>query len=211
MGLCLRRLRLQYPLQGWQVSTGISGSFQPESVATFDWNRWQVSTGISGNLRAEYAHFSRCVPLGTPHPRVALADASVFSCAWCRLPCAAPVTHQDQGLVTSRSGARRRPLASSMPQKTLGSLSCPIVYSVQITWLPRGSTFARAHGRGVAPLGHAVAGHLYGLRPGLIRTDGYSPTFPPASSLNPTASQTSAKGFSRLKGHEVAHHVIAGP
>jgi len=55
MGLCLRRLRLQYPLQGWQVSTGISGSFQPESVATFDWNRWQVSTGISGNLRAEYA------------------------------------------------------------------------------------------------------------------------------------------------------------
>ena len=98
-----------------------------------------------------------------------------------------------------------------MPQKTLGSLSCPIVYSVQITWLPRGSTFARAHGRGVAPLGHAVAGHLYGLRPGLIRTDGYSPTFPPASSLNPTASQTSAKGFRRLKGHEVAHHVIAGP
>jgi hypothetical protein len=156
-------------------------------------------------------HFSRCVPLGTPHPRVALADASVFSCAWCRLPCAAPVTHQDQGLVTSRSGARRRPLASSMPQKTLGSLSCPIVYSVQITWLPRGSTFARAHGRGVAPLGHAVAGHLYGLRPGRIRTGGYYPTFPPASSLNPTASQTSAKGFRRLKGHEVAHHVIAGP
>src|SRR6266568_1540292 len=55
MGLCLRRLRLQYPLQGWQGSSGISGSFQAESVATFDWNRWQVSTGISGNLRAEYA------------------------------------------------------------------------------------------------------------------------------------------------------------
>src|SRR5215469_2200126 len=43
------------PLEGWQVSTGISGSFQSESVATFAWNRWQVSTGISGNLRAEYA------------------------------------------------------------------------------------------------------------------------------------------------------------
>ena len=28
MGLCLRRLRLQDPLQGWQGSTGISGSFQ---------------------------------------------------------------------------------------------------------------------------------------------------------------------------------------
>src|SRR2546427_2862821 len=56
MGLCLRRLRLQYPLQGWQGSTGISGSFQSESVAIFAWNRWQVSTGISGNLRAEYAY-----------------------------------------------------------------------------------------------------------------------------------------------------------
>src|SRR4029453_6096067 len=42
-------------LEGWQVSTGIDGSFQSESVATFDWNRWQGSTGISGNLRAEYA------------------------------------------------------------------------------------------------------------------------------------------------------------
>ena len=55
MGLCLRRLRLQYPLQGWQGSTGIRGSFQSESVATFARNRWQGSTGISGNLRAEYA------------------------------------------------------------------------------------------------------------------------------------------------------------
>src|SRR5215831_5408113 len=35
---------LQYPRLGWQVSTGISGSFQPESVATFDWNT-QVSFG----------------------------------------------------------------------------------------------------------------------------------------------------------------------
>src|SRR5215470_19778942 len=43
------------PLEGWQGSTGIGGSFQAESVATFAWNRWQVSTGISGNLRAEYA------------------------------------------------------------------------------------------------------------------------------------------------------------
>src|SRR6266487_2477239 len=55
MGLCLRRVVLQYPRLGWQVSTGIHGSFQSESVATFDWNRWQVSTGISGNLRPEYA------------------------------------------------------------------------------------------------------------------------------------------------------------
>src|SRR6266436_5210831 len=55
MGLCLRRVWLQYPIPGWQVSPGISGSFQLESVATFGWNRWQVSTGISGNLRPEYA------------------------------------------------------------------------------------------------------------------------------------------------------------
>src|SRR4029450_11118823 len=55
MGLCLRRLMLQYPWRGGRVRPGISGNFQPESVATFDWNRWQGSTGISGNLRAEYA------------------------------------------------------------------------------------------------------------------------------------------------------------
>src|SRR5919198_4425109 len=109
-------------------------------------------------------------------PRLALSDASVFSFSWRRFQCAAPVTHQDQGLLTSRGCARRLPLASAMPQKTLGSLSCPIVYSVQIAWLPHGSNFDRAHGRGVAPLGHSVAGHLYGLRPGLIRTGGYYPT-----------------------------------
>src|SRR6266700_2664765 len=46
MGLCLRRLRLQYPLQGWQVSSGISGNFRLESVAGFDRNQWQPSRGI---------------------------------------------------------------------------------------------------------------------------------------------------------------------
>ena len=35
MGLCLRRLVLQYPMLGWQPSTRISGNFQSESVATF--------------------------------------------------------------------------------------------------------------------------------------------------------------------------------
>jgi len=85
---------------------------------------------------------------------------------WRRLQCAAPVTHQDQGLVTSRSRARRLPLASSMPQKTLGSLPCPIVYSVQIVWLPRGSTFSKAHGRGVATRSHAAAGHVVWVETG---------------------------------------------
>src|SRR6266446_2619559 len=151
------------------------------------------------------------VLVGTLHPRLAILDASVFSCPWRRLQCAAPVTHQDQGILTSRSRARCRPLAPSVPQKTLGSLPCPIVYSVQIAWLPHGSNFNRAHGRGVANSTIRQQAICHGLRLGLIRTGGSYPTFPPASSLNPTASQTSAKGFRRLKGHEVAHHVIAGP
>src|SRR6185436_6788623 len=87
MGLCLRRLRLQYPLQGGQVSTGISGSFQPEAVATFDWNRWQVSTGISGNLRAEYAldglleHQSRLRPVEVMADTAGASDL-VFGLFW---------------------------------------------------------------------------------------------------------------------------------
>src|SRR3989442_6293877 len=63
-------------------------------------------------------------PLGsrrhTPPPIGHLRRIRVFMpMAWLR--CAAPVTHQDQGLVTSRDWARRLPLASWMPQKTLGS------------------------------------------------------------------------------------------
>src|SRR5262245_2186930 len=79
--------------------------------------------------------------LGNLHPLVALLDASVFSCPWRRLRCAAPVPHQAQGLLTSRCRARRLPLVSSMPQNTRGSLPCPSVYSVQIVGLPRASTF----------------------------------------------------------------------
>ena len=139
--------------------------------------------------------FSRCVPLGTLHPRLAIVDASLFSCPWRRRPCAAPVTHQDQGRGTSRSCARRLPLASWMPQKTLGSLPCPIVYSVQIVWLPRGSNFSKAHGRGVAQFGHAVVGPLSWLRPGRIRWGGCQPTFPRASSLNPTVARPHPKAF----------------
>src|SRR5262245_53553523 len=76
MGLCLRRLRLQYPLRGWQGSTGISGSFQSESVATFAWNRWQGSTGISGNLRAEYANEA----VECRHPRLVQRIESAPEC-----------------------------------------------------------------------------------------------------------------------------------
>src|SRR5262249_48218017 len=49
------------------------------------------------------------------------------------------------------------------------------------------------------------------LRLGLIRQDGYQPTLPRASSLNPPLEQLSAKRLRRLIGHEVAHEVIARP
>jgi hypothetical protein len=130
-------------------------------------------------------HFFRCVPLGTLHPRLAVSDASVSSFPWRRLRCAAPVTHQDQGLVTSRFVARRLPLASSMPQKTRGSLPCPLVYSVQIAWLPRGSNFDRAHGRGVAPLGHAAAGPLLWVETGTHQIGWMLPNFSPSLQPQP--------------------------
>ena len=51
----------------------------------------------------------------------------------------------------------------------------------------------------------------HGLRPGRIRRVVVNQLFLPASSLNPTAGQTSAKSFRGLKGHEVSHDVIARP
>jgi len=48
---------------------------------------------------------------------LAISDAAVFSLSWRRLRCAAPVTHQDQGLLMSRCCARHLPLASSCPRK----------------------------------------------------------------------------------------------
>src|SRR5262245_32129015 len=60
------------PLEGRQGSTGIGGSFQAESVATFAWNRWQGSTGISGNLRAEYALLYELRPVAGQIPDIAL-------------------------------------------------------------------------------------------------------------------------------------------
>ena len=144
--------------------------------------------------------FSHCVPIGTLHPRLAILDASVFSCPWRRLQCAAPVTHQDQGLLTSRCRARRLPLASSMPQKTLGSLPCPSVYSVQIVWLPHGSTFSRAHGRGVATRSYAAAGHVVWVETGTNQIGWMFPTFPPASCLNSIGIRPQPKAFVASKG-----------
>ena len=66
MGFYLRRVLLQHPIEGWQVSAGFSGSFPSEWVATFNWNQWQVSIGISGNFRAEYARYRPSVYLDMP-------------------------------------------------------------------------------------------------------------------------------------------------
>ena len=134
-----------------------------------------------------------------------------FPCCGVGSWCAAPVTHQAQGPLTSRSRARRRPLARSVPQKPLGSLPCPIVYSVQIAWLPHGSNFSRAHGRGVARLHKPVVGHLARVETGTNQKGGCPPTFPRASSLNPTLEQPSAKRFHGIEGDESPHDVIARP
>ena len=138
--------------------------------------------------------FSRCVPIGTLHPRCVISDASVFSLSWRRLRCAAPATHQDQGALTSRVLARRLPLARSVPQKTLGSLPCPIGYISQMSWLPRGSNFSRAHGRGVARLHQSVAGHLSRVETGANQKawllTNFSPSLPPQPNGWPDLSQT---------------------
>src|SRR5215471_2253665 len=95
--------------------------------------------------------------------------------------------------MTSRTLARRLPLASSMPQKTLSSLPCPIVYNVQISWLPHGSTFSRAHGRGVATLGQSTGGHLVWVEDGTNQIgwilSNSSPSLQPQPNGRPDLSQ----------------------
>ena len=108
-----------------------------------------------------------------------------FPCCGTGYLCAAPATHQDQGALTSRSRTRRRPLARSVPQKTVGSLPCPRVYSVQITWLPRGSTLPRAHGRGVARLHNPVVGHLSKVETGANQNGWMLPSFSPSLQPQP--------------------------
>jgi hypothetical protein len=45
---------LQYPILGWQVSTGINGSFQSESVATFDRNTQPEGQHVVEWRQAQY-------------------------------------------------------------------------------------------------------------------------------------------------------------
>jgi hypothetical protein len=101
------------------------------------------------------------------------------------------------------SGSRRidlsRPRQTSapgtcVPQKTLGSLPCPIVYRVQISWLPRGSNFSRAHGRGVARLYPPVGGHLSRVETGTNQIGwmctNFSPSLRPQPNFGRDLSQT---------------------
>ena len=44
---------LRDPLQGWQASRGISGSFRLDSVAALPWNQWQLSCGTGGSFAVE--------------------------------------------------------------------------------------------------------------------------------------------------------------
>jgi hypothetical protein len=103
-----------------------------------------------------------------------------FPCCDVGCLCAASATHQAQGFLTSRSSARRRPLARSVPQKTLGALPCPIVYNVQIAWLPHGSNFSRAHGRGVARPHIPVAGPLLQVETRTTQNGWFSANFSPS-------------------------------
>jgi hypothetical protein len=125
-------------------------------------------------------------------------DASLFSCAWCR-PCGRRTKHPSGSRpLTSRSQARRLPLAPLVPQKTVSSLPCPIVYCSQMLWLPWGSRFPMAHGRGVTRLHNPVAGYLVW---GEVRTNqinGCQPLFQPVSNAPPWWSHLSQT----LCGHQ---------
>ena len=51
----LLSMRSTNPVKGWQLWTGMGGSFAVESVAAFVWNGWQACGGIGGRFQPEYA------------------------------------------------------------------------------------------------------------------------------------------------------------
>ena len=98
---------------------------------------------------------------------------------------AAPRTYQDQGLWTSRFQARRLPLAPLVPQTTVSSLPCPLVYCSHMLWLPWGSRVPLAHGRGVTRLHHPVAGYVGRGEGRTKQIHGGHPLFHPVSNAPP--------------------------
>jgi hypothetical protein len=88
--------------------------------------------------------------------------------------------------MTSRSQARRLPLAPLVPQKTVSALPCPIVERSHMPWLPdEGSRFPMAHSRGVARLHNPVGGHLSWGEVGTNQTAWFSTIFPPRLQPHP--------------------------
>ena len=88
--------------------------------------------------------------------------------------------------MTARSQASRRPRAPSVPQNTGSSLPCPLISHGHMLWLPEGSRFPRAHGRGVARLHHPVAGHLSAVEVRTNHTLGFATIGPPRLHPHPT-------------------------
>src|SRR6059036_2247054 len=79
MGLCLRRLVLQYPWRGGRV--------QPESVAAFNRNQWQPSTGIRiHDLLSKICDKTVCCGIDV--------HAAVLVACWCRVHSAYLITEE---------------------------------------------------------------------------------------------------------------------
>ena len=105
---------------------------------------------------------------GTSLPICRFARTRVFN----RWDVARPVaTHQTPIRIKAHDGHLAiwpgiRPLARHVPQKTLGTLPCPIVTSTVHMALPEGATPTLARGRGVAKLNKSLGGPLSGVETG---------------------------------------------
>jgi hypothetical protein len=118
-------------------------------------------------------------------PRLVAADASRYSCVW-RRRCGRRPSHP-AGL-----GPRDVSLASQTSAPGTGrapeNRQCPAVsnlYCSQMLWLPGGSRFPMAHGRGVARLQNPVAGHWGWVEVRTNQSPWLRTIFPPSLSPQP--------------------------
>ena len=88
----------------------------------------------------------------------------------------------------------------SVPQKTVSSLPCPNLYNSQISWLPCGSRFSMAHGRGVARFHHSVAGARIGVEVRTNQIAGCEPLFEPVSNPHPLRTTLQPNALWTSKG-----------
>lgn len=94
-------------------------------------------------------------------------------------------THQTPIRITAHDaylaiGPGIPPLAHLVPQKTLGTLPCPIVRITRPVALPQGATLKLARGRGVAKTSH-VGPRPSGMDDDQDEASGWLGTIPPAS------------------------------